>query len=277
MNRFSWIRGVNGTLGWVAPGLVAKKMRSLFMRPRDLPPRDWELPLLATSERITLRFGLSALRWGKGPTVLLMHGWEGRPTQFAALITALVGAGYTVVALDGPAHGRSPGREANVLLFARAMLEAAAELPPLQAVVGHSMGGASAMLAVQLGLRTETLVSIAAPARILGVLRGFARMMGLPPKARSAFIRQVENDVGMLASRMDVAHYQLDVPGLIVHAEDDTFVSVKESQLIHEAWFDSRLLRLPHGGHQRVLADPRVIDGVLSLLAGRSLQARQSA
>lgn len=277
MNRFSWIRGVNGTLGWVAPGLVAKKMRSLFMRPRDLPPRDWELPLLATSERITLRFGLSALRWGKGPTVLLMHGWEGRPTQFAALITALVGAGYTVVALDGPAHGRSPGREANVLLFARAMLEAAAELPPLQTVVGHSMGGASAMLAVQLGLRTETLVSIAAPARILGVLRGFARMMGLPPKARSAFIRQVENDVGMPASRMDVAHYQLDVPGLIVHAEDDTFVSVKESQLIHEAWFDSRLLRLPQGGHQRVLADPRVIDGVLSLLAGRSLQARQSA
>ncbi|MCQ6260130.1 alpha/beta fold hydrolase [Pseudomonas sp. Q11] len=277
MDRLSWIRGVNSTLGWVAPRLVAKKMRVLFMRPRNLPPRDWELPLLATSERITLRFGLSALRWGKGPTVLLMHGWEGRPTQFAALITALIDAGYTVVALDGPAHGRSPGREANVLLFARAMLEAAAELPPLQAVIGHSMGGASAMLAVQLGLRTETLVSIAAPARILGVLRGFARMMGLPPNARSAFIRLVENDVGMRASKMDVVHYQLDVPGLIVHADDDTFVSAKESQLIHEAWFDSRLLRLPQGGHQRVLADPRVIDGVLSLLAGRSLQARQSA
>lgn len=277
MDRLSWIRGVNGTLGRVAPQLVAKKMRSLFMRPRDLPPRDWELPLLASAERVTLRFGLSALRWGNGPAVLLMHGWEGRPTQFAALITALVDAGYTVVALDGPAHGRSPGREANVLLFARAMLEAAAELPPLQAVIGHSMGGASAMLAVQLGLRTETLVSIAAPARILGVLRGFARHMGLPPRARSAFIRQVERDVGMLASKMDVAHYQLDVPGLIVHAEDDTFVSVNESQLIHDAWFDSRLLRLPQGGHQRVLADPRVIDGVLSLLAGRSLQARQSA
>ena len=277
MNRLSWIRGVNGTLGLVAPDLVAKKMRALFMRPRNLPPRDWELPLLAASERITLRFGLSALRWGHGPAVLLMHGWEGRPTQFAALTTALVDAGYTVVALDGPAHGRSPGREANVLLFARAMLEAAAELPPLQAVIGHSMGGASAMLAVQLGLRTEALVSIAAPARILGVLRGFARLMGLPPRARSAFIRQVERDVGMQAARMDVAHYQLDVPGLIVHAEDDTFVSVEESQRIHEAWFDSRLLRLPQGGHQRVLADPQVIEGVLSLLAGRSLQARQSA
>jgi pimeloyl-ACP methyl ester carboxylesterase len=247
------------------------------MTPRDLPPRDWELPLVAKSERITLRFGLSALRWGQGPAVLLMHGWEGRPTQFASLITALVDAGYSVVALDGPAHGRSPGSEANVVLFARAMLEAAAELPPLQAVIGHSMGGASAMLAVQLGLRTETLVTIAAPARILGVLRGFARYVGLPPKARSAFIRQVEQDVGMRAATLDVAHYQLDMPGLIVHAEDDSMVSVKESQLIHEAWFDSRLLRLQEGGHQRVLADPRVIDGVLSLLAGRRLQSRQSA
>jgi pimeloyl-ACP methyl ester carboxylesterase len=252
-------------------------MRLAFMTPRELPPRDWELPLLAKYERITLRFGLSALRWGQGPTVLLMHGWEGRPTQFASLISALVDAGYTVVALDGPAHGRSPGHEANVVLFARAMLEAAAELPPLQAVIGHSMGGASAMLAVQLGLKTETLVSIAAPARILGVLRGFARYVRLPPKARSAFIRQVEQEVGMQASRLDVAHYQLDMPGLIVHAEDDCFVPVNESQLIHEAWFDSRLLRLEEGGHQRVLADPRLIEGVLALLAGRSLQSRQSA
>ncbi|PYY88014.1 alpha/beta hydrolase [Pseudomonas sp. TKO26] len=277
MSGLSWIRGVNGTLGWVAPQWVANRMRQLFMTPRELPPRDWELPLLARAERLTLRFGLSALRWGQGPTVMLMHGWEGRPTQFASLIDALVTAGYTAVALEGPAHGRSPGDEANVVLFARAMLEAAAELPPLRAVIGHSMGGASAMLAVQLGLRSETLVSIAAPARILGVLRGFARYMGLPPRARSAFIRQVEKDVGMRAASLDVAQYQLDMPGLIVHAEDDRFVPVQESELIHQAWFDSRLLRLSEGGHQRVLADPRVVEAVLALVTGRHLQARQSA
>ncbi|MDF2399572.1 MULTISPECIES: alpha/beta fold hydrolase [Pseudomonas] len=277
MSGLSWIRGVNGTLGWVAPQWAANRMRQLFMTPRELPPREWELPLLERAERLTLRFGLSALRWGQGPTVMLMHGWEGRPTQFASLIEALVAAGYTAVALDGPAHGRSPGEEANVVLFARAMLEAAAELPPLRAVIGHSMGGASAMLAVQLGLRSETLVSIAAPARILGVLRGFARFMGLPPRARSAFIRQVEEKVGMRAASLDVAQYQLDMPGLIVHAEDDRFVSVKESELIHQAWFDSRLLRLSEGGHQRVLADPRVVEAVMALVTGRHLQARQSA
>lgn len=279
MNQMTWVRGVNATLGRVAPQLVASRLRERFMTPRNLPPRKWELPLLTSAERITLRFGLSALRWGSGPTVLLMHGWEGRPTQFSALIHGLVKAGYGVVALDAPAHGRSPGREANVVLFARALLEAASELPPLQAVVGHSMGGASALLATQMGLRTEALVSISAPSRILTMLRGFAHFMGLPAEARAHFVRQVERTAGIPAAHLDVRRYQLELPGLIVHAEDDRVVPVDEAELIHAAWFDSQLLRLPAGGHQRLLGDPLMVKAVLDLLKQvpqRSLKALAS-
>lgn len=277
MTTLSWIRGVNGTLGRLAPEHVAGKMHRAFMTPRNLPPRQWELPLLASAERITLRFGLSALRWGQGPTVLLMHGWEGRATQFAALIETLVKAGHTVVSLEGPAHGCSPGQQAHVVLFARALLEAAAELPPLRAVIGHSMGGASVLLALQMGLRAEAAVSIAAPAQLLGVLRGFARHLGLPARARAAFIRKVEQDVGMQINRLDVSGYQLELPGLVVHAADDALVPASEAEVIHKAWFDSRLLRLEAGGHQRVLADPRVSEAVLELLSRAGAPARQSA
>lgn len=277
MNTLSWIRGVNGTLGRLVPGHIASKMHRAFLTPYTRPPRDWELPVLERAERITLRFGLSALRWGQGPTVLLMHGWEGRPTQFAKIIETLVDAGYTAVALDGPAHGRSPGDEAHVGLFARAVLEAAAELPPLKAVIGHSMGAASVLLAMQLGLRAEAVVSIAGPARLLGVLRGFARHLNLPPRARAAFIRKVERDVGLPVAKLDVTGYQLEVPGLIVHAQDDILVPASEAQVIHDAWFDSRLLMLEQGGHQRVLADPRVISGVLDLLKRSDMPLRQSA
>jgi len=272
MSSLTWIRGVNATLGRVAPEWAARRTREVFMTPRALQPRDWELPLLASSERITLRFGLSALRWGEGPAVLLMHGWEGRPTQFAHLIRELVGAGYAVVALDGPAHGRSPGREAHPLLFARALLEAASELPPLRAVIGHSMGGASALLATQMGLRTEALVCIAAPSRVISVLRRFAGFMGLPAEARYRFVRQVEAYTGMPAAQLDVSRYTLGMPGLVVHAEDDPQVPVDDAQDIHEAWPRSRLLRLESGGHQRVLADPRLSDAVLALLEGQEEQ-----
>jgi pimeloyl-ACP methyl ester carboxylesterase len=139
------------------------------------------------------------------------------------------------------------------------------------------MGGASVMLALQWGLRAEAAVSIAAPAQLLGVMRGFARRLGLPARARAAFIRQVERDIGVQIARLDVAGYQLDLPGLVVHASDDDMVPASESQVIHKAWFDSRLLTLEAGGHLRVLADPRLGEAVLELLARTNLRARQSA
>ena len=205
------------------------------MVPGEWPPKDWELPLLASSERVTLRFGLSVLRWGEGPAVLLLHGWAGRPTQFAHLIEQLVGAGYSVYALDAPAHGRSPGREANVVLFAHALLEAAGELPPLRAVVGHSLGGAAALLAAQMGLRSEALVTVSAPSRILEQLRLFARFVGLP--AWLARISSAWSSVRLAypAACLDVARYRLEMPGLVVHADDDTRVAVENAERIHAA------------------------------------------
>ena len=129
----------------------------------------------------------------------------------------------------------------------------------------HSMS--DALLATQMGLRAEAVVSIAAPSRILTMLRLFARYMGLPAQARAHFVRLVEEKAGMPAGHLDVARYQLDFPGLIVHAADDPVVPYSEAQAIHEAWFDSRLLRLEQGGHQRLLSDPQLVQAVMQLLA----------
>lgn len=54
-------------------------------------------------------------------------------------------------------------------------------------------------------------------------------------------------------------------------------VAASEAPLIHQAWFDSRLLLLEEGGHQRVLADPRLGQAVIELLARSTERARQSA
>lgn len=61
-----------------------------------------------------------------------------------------------------------------------------------------------------------------------------------------------------------------------MHAEDDQVVPVSEAERIHSAWFDSQLLRLPAGGHQRVLGDPLLLQAVLGLL-GEVRQAPSKA
>ena len=49
MSSLTWIRGFNGTIGRIAPRWTAERMRRAFMMPGEWPPKDWELPLLASS------------------------------------------------------------------------------------------------------------------------------------------------------------------------------------------------------------------------------------
>src|SRR5678816_1021873 len=58
-----------------------------------------------------LRVPVATWRWGVGPTVLLVHGWEGRGSQLGAFVEPLVAAGMSVVAFDAPGHGDSPGHQ----------------------------------------------------------------------------------------------------------------------------------------------------------------------
>ena len=126
MNTLSAIRTTNQIVGRIAPGVAAGMARRLLMRPRVNPPRSFESDAYAGAERITFRFGLAGWRWGApGPIVLALHGWQGRPSQFKHFVKPLVEAGRQVIALEAPAPGRSPGREAHPLLFAEALIEAA--------------------------------------------------------------------------------------------------------------------------------------------------------
>ena len=83
MNLLNSLRRFNAVTGRLAPGVSARVSRRVLMRPRAHAPKAWEADALARAERVGFRFGLSALRWGErdAPVVLMLHGWEGRPTQ----------------------------------------------------------------------------------------------------------------------------------------------------------------------------------------------------
>ena len=90
--------------------------RHLLSRPPTRPLADWEREAADTARRVSFRFGLSGLRWGEsGPVALMLHGWAGRPTQFASLVPPLLAAGRQVIALDAPGHGESPGQTGTLM------------------------------------------------------------------------------------------------------------------------------------------------------------------
>ncbi len=280
MNPLTPIRTANRVLGRVVPHFTGELARRLMMRPQQNPPRAWELPALASAERVTFRFGLSALRWGtSGPVVLALHGWKGRPTQFARFAAPIVAAGRQLVALEAPGHGRSPGDEVHAVAFAQALTEAAAELRGLEAVIGHSMGGAATMIALADGLAVERAVVIGAPATMRNVLAGYADAIALPDAAKAAFFASVDRHVGVPMAALDssVLGARVAVPGLVVHDRDDETIPFAEGEKLARDWRGAEFLATRGLGHRQVLADDEVIARVVAFLGLGGAPLRSAA
>lgn len=265
------LRASNAVLGRLAPKSTARRNGRLFTTPRPRAVRPWEQSVEAGAARVQLATGLSGLYWpGSGPSVLALHGWEGRATQFGPLAEHLAGSDASLLSLDGPAHGRSTGTRANPIAFARALLDADRERGPFDAVVGHSMGAASAALAIAWGLRVDRAVFIAGPASLSGVLRRFAGFVGLPDRAQRDFVAELEAVAGVPSGNVDVTSVAglVTVPVLVFHDVEDRDVPIGDGRVIADTLPNARLIETRGLGHNKILRDPEVLAVAAEFLAG---------
>ncbi len=91
-----------------------------------------------------------------GPTVVFLHGLLGRGKNLATAASALTANGYRAVLLDLPNHGRSPWTETLDVRALAAEIAASISGDAPVHLVGHSLGGKTAM---QVALRRPELVA----------------------------------------------------------------------------------------------------------------------
>lgn len=251
----------------------------LFLTPRPpAAPKPLQLPGATALRLPTAEVELAALTAGDGPGVLLVHGWEGQASDLQAIALALLADGHRVVALDLPAHGASGGRRTSIPAAARALVQAAPALGPLQAVVAHSVGAAVTMTAMARGLAVGRAALLAAPAFYADYARGFARQLGLDAAATAQMIERLRDegvDVDAIAAPALVR--TLPQPALYVHAADDRVVPIADAQAACAAWPGARLWRVDGLGHRRLLFDPAVVAAVAAFAAGGALPAQAVA
>jgi pimeloyl-ACP methyl ester carboxylesterase len=260
-----------GTLSRVAPKLAVRVAADLFCRPQRPPRPAREQRWLADAHRFHLEAGgrrLAAWSWGDGPTVLLMHGWSGRGSQLAAFARPLVDAGLSVVALDGPAHGDSPGRQTNGIELGRAVAEAGHRLGGLHGVVAHSLGCTAAALALQNGLRVQRLVFICPPGSMTLGTRMFCDQLGFSDRVHDGMIAWWERRLGIdwrmfEAESLAAGRHE---PLLIVQDLDDPYVPAAHGRRYAAAWGGAELLETSGLRHHRILSDARVIERVVAFL-----------
>ena len=168
-------------LSYLFPKTTANKALKLFLTPEKIGRPESELPWYDNSKKSMLADKYAAFEWGdpKNPIVLLIHGWAGRGTQLYSFIEPLVQAHYRVIALDGPAHGDSLGTQTNAVQFSLFLKEAQEKIGKVHAVIAHSFGAGSSVLATANGMQVAKLVLIAGPSDYTIIVNDFLKIVQL--------------------------------------------------------------------------------------------------
>lgn len=206
--------------------------------------------------------------------VIIAHGWTSEASFMAVFAEQLRRAGFRVVAFDQPGHGKSAATHASLIDCSRALLTVADALGPIAFAVAHSMGGLAALLAGEGGPPMsrahpfQRYVLVSTPNRFETITQEFALEVGLGPRARRHYERQLERIARRTVASFTAANLLSATgrPALLLHARDDKEVPFRNAEEIAAACPEATLVPFDGLGHRNILFAPPVIRAAVSYL-----------
>ena len=266
--------------------LADKRAMMHFCAPRTDAESELDRKLTRSAEHHDIRFEgqiLKAYAWGKGRTVLLIHGWGSRASHLAFLGKNIAKSGFRVVAFDGPAHGNSQfsggSPRSSLPELCRAIFHISNRFGPIYSFVGHSFGGAAAAFtacgqANLSGYRVgvEKLVLISSPPGMRAMVKHYCRNYKLPDESEPAVIAQLEEEFPLKVADYEIndALKNFNGDALVVHDSDDQEVFIEEARQMVEGHGHVSLVETVGEGHRRILASRSLVRIVKAFLSGFS-------
>jgi len=263
----------------ISPELAGAGAARLFLSTRRHPVPERDRAQLQSARRWQLATDqgpLAAWTWGpeEGPTIALVHGWEGRASQLGAFVPPLVAAGFRVVGLDGPGHGESPGRSSSFVALAKALRALGDHFGPFSGAVAHSAGTVSTIYALKQGLAVDRLVCVAPGVDLDGYAREFSRLFGLSAEVSQSLRRRTERRLGVSWEDLDPRRVPVEgrVPLLVIHDRNDREAPFSGGAALARAW-GARLIATEGLGHTRILHDKTVVAQATEFLCAERVAA----
>jgi pimeloyl-ACP methyl ester carboxylesterase len=258
----------------LSPSLAARLALRMFLTPprRKLDAED--APIVAQAVRTLVPVGADAFTqwtWGEGaPVVIVLHGWGSHAARFGSFIAPLRAAGFTVVGIDAPAHGASPGRTSDLPRFRDSLVAVLRAHQPVHAVIGHSLGGAATltMLAETREFHPRKICLFGVPSDMDYILESFAMMLGLRPRALAKLRERFARKFGRHAREISImaAAPHVRIPVMVVHDEDDNVAPLTQGNALAAALPGSTVLLTRGLGHSGGLRDAATIERVVAFL-----------
>jgi pimeloyl-ACP methyl ester carboxylesterase len=258
----------------IAPSLAHRYFIHIFYTPLHYKTPEKEIELLKTAKEFSLTYDgkqIQCYKWGTmGPKVLLVHGWAGRAGQFRSIIPALLAKGFQPIAFDGPAHGRSQGKQTSLAEFADVIQKIIDVEGEIRGIIAHSFGGVAALYGVANGLPVKKLITISSPTLANQVLGNFLRALNGSPSTGEAFRAYLIKTYGKTFEEFSSLHLVQHLPApidlLLIQDKNDPEVSVENSSELKKV-YPAAQIHLTEGlGHTRILRDEGVISLCLDFL-----------
>ncbi len=271
--KLAWQRTVFRALWNTSPGrAVDRAVRMLLTPPRQKHSED-ELMALEQASLLPIPMTsgrLAAWRWGRpsDPAVVLVHGWGGRGAQLRSFVAPLLERGFSAVAYDAPGHGMTGGEESSLPQLLQGLNAVLDHLGPVHSIVGHSVGGAMATIALARRPELKRGVLIAPPASLVDHTRRVGAVLGWPEALRAATQRRIEARFGVSWEEFEAESVCGAQPLLVIHDAGDREVAIGEGLRHARNWPLGRLLQTSGLGHRRVLDDRLVIEATVDFISG---------
>lgn len=273
--KLFWQRTVFRALWEVSPRRAIDRAVRLLLIPPRQPFSDDELAVLEEASLLPVPMitgRLIAWRWGRAedPAVVLVHGWGGRGTQLRGFIEPLLERGFSVIGYDAPGHGMTGGEESSLPHILQGLNTLLDHLGPVHAIVGHSVGGAMAAIALARRPEVKRGVLIAPPASLIDHTRRIAAGLHWPEALRAAIQRRIEQRFGVSWSEFEAESARGEQPLLVIHDANDREVAISEGLRHARNWPQGRLLQTSGLGHRRVLEERLVIEATVDFVSGEA-------
>lgn len=258
----------------ICPPLAYRFFATLFFTPLKYQATEKERKAETFGEKFSVTAAgkkIQCYRWGNSDkSVVVVHGWAGRATQFRRFVKPFINAGYQVIGFDGPAHGQSEGKRTTIVEFEETLKKVYEKIGMPEAIIAHSFGGGAVLFAAKNGLPVKKIINIASPTIGDKIIDTYLKAIGGSEKTKAFFKKFIQQKYGKPFEEFTASHIikQIIQPVevLLVHDEDDKEVSMEHPLELLRQYPSARLLKTKGLGHTRILKDDRVINEIVTFV-----------
>lgn len=264
---------------WIYPKAVADFVRKKFFTPVTKPltkPQESWISKAFLYKIQSRGKELAAWKIGDGPSILFVHGWNGRGVQFQHFFQPALDAGFSVIFFDAPAHGLSEGEITNYLEITKALEEVFNHDygQDIVGVVAHSLGASAIINHMSRHHSDMPIVLVAAAFLLMELLFANFQLHGVPKKTYLKLLQEVEDELQIpleTQNPIDLV-YTIKNEMLVIHDKNDKTTPIGPSIQVASDLDNVELLETAGLGHSHLLKKKIVVDPAVNFLKEHALQ-----